>query len=289
MNRFTSILIGLILLFCGNILSQDGVFRVMSYNIRYAGDEKIDGENAWSKRKEQVSTMIRFHKADIIGLQEALKLQIDDLVQLLPYFEFAGAGRDDGKNKGEFSVILYNKNKFDELDNGTFWLSETPGVPSKGWDAAFPRICSWIKLKQKITGKVFFIFNTHLDHISQGARTNGSGLIIDSIIAKGSGYPVILTGDFNYRQSEDGYKKITGGDSPMKDAQFVSKNGHYGSDVTFNNFGKELTPGNKIDYIFVNDKISVIEHGVISEMINKMYPSDHMPVVAEVEISNSKD
>lgn len=269
-------------LLCTSLFPQEYTLRVMTYNIRYAGDEKTDGENAWSKRKEPVSTVIRFHKADVVGLQEAFKKQIDDLTQIMPWFGWTGAGRDDGQEGGEFSVILYNKNKFEGLESGTFWLSETPDVPSKGWDAALNRVCSWIKLKDKSTAREFFFFNTHFDHIGEQARTNSSKLIIEKISQLAEGYPVILTGDFNYTASAEGYKIITSDSSPLKDAQHISKNPVYGSDVTFNNFGKEYIPGNKIDFIFVNDKISVLEHGVIGDMFNGKYPSDHMPVVSEI-------
>lgn len=284
MKIFTFFSICIFILLSASLFSQQDAFRVMTYNIRYAGDEKADGENAWSKRKDPVSLMIRFHKADIVGLQEALRNQIDDLTKILPQFGWTGAGRDDGKDQGEFSAILFNKNKFEKLDNGTFWLSENPDVPSKGWDAALNRVCSWIKLKDKLTDKQFFFFNTHFDHIGETARTNSSRLILDKIKSMASGLPVILTGDFNYTSSAEGYKFITSENSPLKDAQFISQSGHYGSDVTFNNFGEEHTPGNKIDFIFVNDKISVFEHGVIGETFNGKYPSDHMPVVAEIKI-----
>jgi len=262
-------------------------FRVMTYNIRYAGDEKTDGINAWNNRKRLVASMIKFNHADIVGLQEALLLQLDDLTELLPGYSWIGVGRDDGKNKGEFSAILFRDDRFEVLKQSTFWLSATPDNPSMGWDAAFPRVVTWAELKDKQTEKEFFIFNTHYDHIGEVARINSSKLLRKRITEICNNFRVILTGDFNTQASTEAYQillsqsddKVT-----LYDAQSESQTEHHGSHVTFNGFGTAIEPGNKIDFIFLTKETSVLQHGVIDETVDGHYPSDHMPVIAEVII-----
>ena len=262
-------------------------FRVMTYNIRYAGDEKIDGVNAWSIRKSLVANMISFNHVDIVGVQEGLYNQLDDLTTLLDGYSWVGVGRDDGKNKGEFSAILYRTDRFEVLRHSTFWLSETPDFPSMGWDAAFPRIVTWAEIRDKETEKEFFIFNTHYDHIGETARNNSSKLLVKSIKEICDNSRVIVTGDFNTRMSTEAYQIVTNQSDDkltLYDAQSESQTGHHGSNVTFNDFGTSIEPGNKIDFIFVTKDVSVLQHGVIDETVDGRYPSDHMPVIAEVII-----
>src|SRR5688572_23652685 len=161
-------------------LAKDATpLRVMSFNIRY--DEPRDGENAWPNRKKLVATLIRLHQVDLIGVQEALKGQLDDLSELIPEYAWIGVGRTDGKLGGEFSAILFRKNRFAMLETATFWLSETPHIPSKGWDAAFPRIVTWAKFSDKQTQRVFFHFNTHFDHRGTRAREESGRLLLRRI------------------------------------------------------------------------------------------------------------
>ena len=271
----------------GQVEESSNQFRVMTYNIRYAGDEKIDGINSWNNRKNSVVSMIRFNHADIVGLQEALLLQINDLTGLLPGYSWIGVGRDDGKSKGEFSAILLRSDRFDVLRHSTFWLSDTPDLPSKGWDAAFPRVVTWAEMKDKETEKIFFIFNTHYDHIGEIARNNSSKLLVKSIKEICNNSRVIVTGDFNTRISSEAYQILTGQSDDkltLYDAQSVNQTVHHGSHVTFNGFGTAIEPGNKIDFIFVTKDISVLQHGVVDETIDGHYPSDHMPVIAEIII-----
>jgi endonuclease/exonuclease/phosphatase family metal-dependent hydrolase len=156
-------------------VAEPHYLRVMTFNIRY--DEPRDKENAWPNRKELVASMIRFHHADLVGLQEALKRQLDDLEKLLPEYAWVGVGRGDGKTEGEYSAILYRKIRFTYLASSTFWLSETPDVASMGWDAAYPRIVTWVKLKDNRTSKTFFHFNTHFDNRGVLAREESSKLL----------------------------------------------------------------------------------------------------------------
>jgi endonuclease/exonuclease/phosphatase family metal-dependent hydrolase len=154
--------------------------RAMSFNIRY--DEPRDGVNAWSNRKTKVGDVIRFHKADLVGVQEALLSQLRDLERMLPDFEWCGVGRTDGKESGEYSAILYRKARFQLLECKTFWLSETPDKPgSMGWDAAYPRIVTWARFRDHGSGRTFFHFNTHFDHRGQKARVESAALILTKI------------------------------------------------------------------------------------------------------------
>lgn len=279
------------LLFClavfalpANAQSAKGALRVMTFNIRY--DEPRDGVNAWPNRKQKVADVVRFHKADLVGVQEALLTQLKDLEMLLPDFAWCGVGRTDGKESGEYSAILYRRSRFELIATNTFWLSETPDKPgSKGWDAALPRIVTWAKFKDRATGKIFVHFNTHFDHVGEKARAESSSLILKKAgEIHGSG-PFIVTGDFNVTENSGAYKTIMAGTPTVKlaDAKYASVNGHFGGDSTFTAF-KEPEPGRKIDYIFVREGIKVLEHGVLSDRWNGLWASDHLPVIAEIVI-----
>ncbi len=261
----------------------------MTFNIRY--DEPRDNTNAWPNRKQMVTSMIRFHNADLVGVQEALKRQLDDLEALLPEYSWIGVGRSDGKISGEYSAIFYRKSRFQSLESSTFWLSETPNVPSTGWDAALPRIVTWAKFKDITTGKIFFHFNTHFDHRGEVARTESARLLLNRISQLAPDLPVVVTGDFNFTESADGYHVLTGKNpgssikskSVLRDARYISKHGHHGPTSTFNEF-KALVPDRKIDYVFVKGNIRAIQHGVLSDTWDGRFPSDHFPVLAEIVI-----
>src|SRR5215203_1932966 len=264
--------------------ADKNALRVMTFNIRY--NEPRDGVNAWANRKTKVRDVIRFHKADLIGVQEAQSNQLQDLEKLLPDFAWCGVGRD-GAGGGEFSAILYRKSRFKLIETKTFWLSETPEKAGrKGWDANFPRVVTWAKFQDTKTKKTFYHFNTHFDHIGKQARTESSKLLLAQIPKIAAGTPFVVTGDFNAEETTDVYKILTGrqdGAASFKliDARYVSKNGHFGGNSTFNNF-KELEPGKKIDYVFVGEKTEVFEHAVLSDRWDGLWASDHLPVLAEI-------
>jgi endonuclease/exonuclease/phosphatase family metal-dependent hydrolase len=261
----------------------------MTFNIRY--DEPRDGVNAWPNRKELVASMIRFHNADLVGVQEALKRQMDELAALLPEYAWVGVGRADGKTGGEYSAIFYRKSRFRNLESATFWLSETPDVPSSGWDAAYPRIVTWVKFRDQTTGKIFFQFNTHFDHRGVVARKESARLLLNRINQIDPTLPVVVTGDFNFTEDADGYQVLTGkspevstgSKSVLRDTRYISKHGHHGPTSSFNEF-KALVPGKKIDYVFVKGNIRVIQHAVLSDTWDGRFPSDHCPVLAEIVI-----
>ena len=256
----------------------------MTFNIRY--NEPRDGVNAWANRKQKVADTIRFHKADLIGVQEAQNNQLKDLEKSLPDFAWCGVGRTDGKEDGEYSAILYRKSRFKLLETETFWLSETPEkAGSKGWDADFPRIVTWAKFEDRNTKKTFYHFNTHFDHIGVKARTESSKFLLTQIPKIAGKYPFVVTGDFNAKEDTNVYRILTGKEETVAfklvDARYVSVNGHFGGNSTFNSF-KELEADRKIDYIFVGSNTKVLEHGILSDRWDGLWASDHLPVLAEI-------
>ena len=268
--------------------ATEGAFvRVMSFNIRY--NNPADNENGWAHRKSMVASMLRFHRADLIGVQEALRDQIADLEQLAPEYAWCGVGRSDGKADGEFSAIFYRKARFELLDQSTFWLSETPEViGSKGWDAALPRVVTWAKFRDRKTKTTFFHFNTHFDHRGERARAESARLLLKQIEKISGSLPIILTGDFNGNESSEPYRILTSGATKgqkLQDARQLSGGGHHGPTSTFNGFGA-LRQNMRIDYIFVRDRVTVLQHGVLADQWDGRWPSDHLPVLAELTISS---
>lgn len=255
--------------------------RVMSYNIRYATD--ADGKHAWKFRKERVANQIQYYEVDLLGMQEVLYEQLAYLADQLPEYAWYGKGRDDGRDAGEFSPIFYRKDKFTLLDKGTFWLSETPEKPGKSWDAALPRIVTWVKLKTNADGQEFYYFNTHFDHQGEKARENSARLIVQKINSMAGGEPVVLTGDFNASPQAQPYQILTAAQSTLHDAYAISTLPHLGPTQSFSGFEvAPKMPGDRIDYVFVNDKVEVRKHAILTDIREGAYASDHLPVLAEI-------
>lgn len=247
--------------------------KVISYNIRVGTAD--DGTNSWQYRYPASAMMIDDQKPDIFGLQEALPEQKQYFEDVLPMYKGVGVPRDDGKKNGEIMAIFWNKKTIKMLKWGTYWLSETPEVPSKGWDAACLRTATWALMKDKKSGKKFYYVNTHLDHVGWEARKNGLALIVDRIGKMNKeGYPMVLTGDFNMqieRPEFDDLKK------QMKNARDEAvKTDHHN---TFNNWGKNTT--SIIDYIWYSGWSSCPEYQTITKPYNnRTFISDHFPVTA---------
>ncbi len=267
---------------------SEKTLRVMTFNIKY--NEPRDGENAWEFRDQKVADVIRFHKADLVGVQEALIGQLKDLEKSLPGFTYCGVGRSDGKEGGEFSAILYRQDRFKLLETDTYWLSETPEIPgSKGWGANYPRVVTWAKFYDRFTRKTFFQFNTHFDNESEQAREQAAKLLLKRIEKIAVKMPFVVTGDFNFVESTEPYRIVTGKETKsweegkflLKDARYESSNGHFGGNSTFNGF-KEMIPDRKIDYIFVKEGVRVFEHGILSDRWDGKWASDHLPVLSEI-------
>jgi endonuclease/exonuclease/phosphatase family metal-dependent hydrolase len=258
---------------------ENGSFNIMSYNIRMNTPD--DGVNAWPLRKEKVTGLIKFHQADIFGVQEALILQMNDLKSSLPEFDSYGVGRDDGKEAGEFMTIFFRKSRFEKLESGTLWLNESTDKPGLGWDAVCNRTCTWIKFKDLSTRKMFYHFNTHFDHRGKVAREESSKLILKFIAEINKvNLPVILTGDFNSTKEAAPIQKIL---TVLFDSRDKCQTTPYGPNGTSGGFDVKVMP-NVIDYIFINDKVKVIRHGVLSDSFGLYYPSDHLPVLAEINL-----
>lgn len=258
--------------------SQTENITVMSYNIRCGFCEDSSDVNNWSNRKYLVAYLIKSHKPDLIGLQEAEMFQVNELIEMLDEYDWYGVSREDGKVKGESTVILYKKKRFKPLTKKTFWLSETPNRVSKGWDAALKRTVTIIKFRDKKLNREFYYANTHFDHIGEKARTESSRLIIDLLSKYSDKYPIIFSGDLNYTSAAEGYKILS---DKLFDSKLIAEK-ESGGNITFNGFGKDIQPENKIDFIFVNDKLKVFNHIVDTTLFNGLYPSDHYPVIAEM-------
>lgn len=277
-KTFSSLLLTITLIFgfSENMLAQS--HRFATFNIRW--DNPGDEGNLWKDRLPHVVSLIQFHQISLFGTQETLVNQLKQINEGLGYLSI-GVGRDDGKEKGEFSPIHYDPKLYQLEDSGTFWLSPTPDNPSKGWDAALNRICTWGRFKDK-KGKKFYVFNVHYDHIGQQAREESSKLLVAKVKEINTkNLPVILMGDFNVTPENPAYTTITS-DPNWKDARLVSKLPSYGPKGTFNSFDWNKMPDGIIDHIFIQGKIQVIRHGILTDNYGKKYPSDHFPVMAEV-------
>jgi endonuclease/exonuclease/phosphatase family metal-dependent hydrolase len=269
-----------------------GPITIVTYNIRY--DNPGDGPNVWANRRDAMATYLRETAADIIGLQEVLPQQRAFLAEQLTAYAWYGVGRDNDRDEGEGTPVFYRRERFEAIDKGTFWLSPTPEVAgSRGWDAALPRVASWLKLRDRRSGRALLVVNTHFDHRGPQARIESGRLIvrkIDELAGTGSNrLPVILTGDFNARPDDEPYAAIGSHANPalrLIDAQHASRTPHQGGDSTSNAF-KALNPGAKIDYVFVRDAGAVLSHRIEDPRIDGRFVSDHQPIVAEIDLGST--
>jgi endonuclease/exonuclease/phosphatase family metal-dependent hydrolase len=280
-----------VFLCCAGSSGTDGLeLRVMTFNIRYGTAN--DGENNWNNRKEMVFDVIRNHPSDVVGLQEALRFQIDAIREALPLYGEIGVAREDGYEEGEYSSVLYRTDRFGVGESGTFWFSDTPEIAgSNTWGNACVRICSWARLIETKTGNAFYIFNLHLDHVSQPSREKSAVLLAERIKNRKFKDPFVVTGDFNsgennpvieYLKGEiavegpDGRKAKTS--VPMIDTFRVLHPDV--KDVRTSHGFRGGKQGNKIDYIFVPPGTKVLKAEILYDNVNGRYPSDHYPVIA---------
>lgn len=251
------------------------MYRVMSLNVLCWGE----GENCIENRIPLVIEIIKKYAPSSFGVQEAHKKWIDALTAGLPGYNYVGVGREDGKEDGEYAAVFYLKDKFDASDYGNFWISETPDVPSKGWDSACTRIATYVKLTDKQTGESYVHFNTHLDHIGRQAQINGAKMIQEKAASFG-GVPVVATGDFNVEQGSDCYNTMVSAN--MADARFLAPDTD--DCYTFHWF-KPDEYHDTIDFIFV-DKATVrpVKFKVVNEKVNGRFYSDHYAVYSDIEL-----
>lgn len=261
--------------------------RVMSFNIR--NGRANDGDNSWKNRNVFTGDVIRDSNLDVIGLQEAFRFQLDDLRGQLPEFQEVGEGRDGGE-RGEYSAILYRSARFTALDSGTFWLSDTPEVKSRSWGNRYLRICTWVRLKDKKTENSFYIYNTHFDHQSQNARLKSSQLIVERINNRKHKNPFVVTGDFNADESNPVilYLKRKSKNLPESPIVLVDTFRQLHPNETSVGTGggfEGRADGKKIDYVFVQPEAKIVTASIIRTNRSGRYPSDHSPVMAEIQLS----
>jgi endonuclease/exonuclease/phosphatase family metal-dependent hydrolase len=256
----------------------------MTFNIRY--DTPADSLNAWPHRRDNAATQILFHDIQLLGVQEALHGQLEDLAARLPRFRYLGVGRDDGKQKGEYSAIFYDTTMLQPLQSATFWLSLTPEVPgSKSWDAAITRIVTWAKFKDRRNGRIFYAFNTHFDHIGKEARRRSAALLLQKVAVIAGKTPSIVTGDFNAMPADEPIQLLTAANDPLHltDSKAVSITPHYGPTGTFNGFGSKEKDNDPIDYIFLKGRWRVKKHATLSQTWEGRFASDHFAVMAVLQ------
>ncbi len=289
-------------LVCLTITAQD--LLVGSYNIRNKNEYDVKQNNDWNIRVEKICELINFERPAVFGTQEALNSQLKDMLELLDRYSYIGVGRDDGKEKGEYSAIFYDKNQIELLDKGDFWLAEQTDQPQKGWDAACIRICTWGKFRDKKSRQEFFFFNLHMDHVGVVARKESAKLVVEKIKEIAKSKTAILTGDFNVDQNNEIYSVFTQS-SILQDSYKIARykmipNG------TFNSFNPLLKTNSRIDHIFVTNDLIVENYAVMTNMYwlskNKKEnlkghdapdeisfkegvirtPSDHYPIFARI-------
>lgn len=248
---------------------------ITTYNIRYDGH--TDLANDWVERKVPIAQFVLNYQVDIVGFQEVLHNQLLDLLQLLPNYSYVGVGRDDGKTQGEYAPIFYDSTKFIAVQSGTFWLSPTPQIPSKGWDAALNRICTYALLQNKLNKELTWVFNTHFDHFGVEARLYSAELILDKIaeLLQKQDAAVLIIGDFNLEPNTRGIEFIK---ETYRDLTCM-RNPEMCAAPTFNGFTSSIFDDKRIDYIFGSEKIIPLKSLVIETPFGLSFPSDHYPVL----------
>jgi endonuclease/exonuclease/phosphatase family metal-dependent hydrolase len=266
------------------------MLRIISYNIRY--NNPADGVNAWPNRQAAVATLLHKYQPDLIGLQEVRHEQLVALATALPDYAWIGVGRDDGAQAGEYAPIFYRRDRLTIQESGHFWLSETPDmVGSFGWDADCVRVATWAIFQEQSSGQSVFHLNTHFDHRGMIAQQESVTLLHRFLAKRAAELPAIVTGDFNCTPASATYLALTAlanGELPhLHDAMYQSELPHEGPTATFTtDFADPLQE--KIDYIFLytgqaaTHHITVERHAILADQANSHYPSDHLPVLAEI-------
>lgn len=285
-SRVVCVWLGLLAWICSGCHATpagvDVSLTAMSFNIR--NGKANDGDNSWRNRRPLVAEVIRGYAPDVVGLQEAFRFQLDQLAADLQGYVEVGEGRGGG-DRDEYSAILYRAERFDLLDSGTFWLSETPEVVSKHWGHYHFRICTWAHLRDVASGRALYVFNTHFDHQSQRARVNSAALIRRRIRDRGTTDPVLVLGDMNAGEDNPAIARLKAADSsyPMRDSfreihpdatEVGTGNGRY----------RGRRDGAKIDYVLISPEFDALDASIDQEPRDGRYPSDHYPVLARLRL-----
>jgi len=259
-----------------------GQEKAMTLNIRY--NTSNDGENSWENRGEDLVRLLAYYEPDFLGTQEGLQGQLQYIDNELSPYDHVGVGRDDGKEKGEFTAIFYNTNKYELLKTETFWLSDTPNKVSVGWDASMERICTYGVFKNKAKQNIVYIFNAHFDHLGEEAQKRSAELILQKIKDLDIlNSPLLVMGDFNCLPKDE---PISIFKSFLDDALSISQKELYGPKGTFNGFDSELIPQDRIDYIFTKNITNIKSYRHINDKRkNGLCISDHLPVLLEFQIN----
>jgi endonuclease/exonuclease/phosphatase family metal-dependent hydrolase len=265
-------------------VKDKGAVRVLTFNLRYVNMQDL-GWKMWTRRRDAVAELIKKDAADFIGVQEAFRLQLDDVKARVPGYGELGVGREDGKQKGEYSAILYRDAAWTVMKSGTFWLSGTPEVvASTTWGNKVTRICTWGQFKHRESGRELFVFNAHLDHKSQPSREKAAALILQRISDRGSNAPVIVTGDFNAGPENAAVAILQKGPPVFTEAWLsLNKNTPASEAGTFHDF-KGKKDGGHIDYIFSSPEITPVEAAILHDGKEGHFPSDHFPVRATLQL-----
>ena len=245
-------------------LSLSAQMLVGSYNIRYKNSGDSVKGNVWEKRCQVICDQVNFMSPDIFGTQEVLHGQLLDMLDRLDGYDYIGVGRDDGAKAGEYAAVLYKTDRLRLLDQGNFWLSETPDRPGLGWDAACVRVCSWGKFARQTASddEAFYFFNLHMDHVGVTARREGAKLVVRKISEIAQGAPVIVTGDFNVDQTDEIYSIFT--QSGLLVDSYNAARLRFAENGTFNSFNPDLYTESRIDHIFVSPGSHVDAYGVLT-------------------------
>jgi endonuclease/exonuclease/phosphatase family metal-dependent hydrolase len=264
------------LVFLQTTWSQPELHKAISYNIRYDGHSDLAPD--WSQRKDPIVAQLQKERPTIIGFQEVLNKQLEDLKVALPSYLAVGVGRDDGKEAGEFAPIFYDTTRYQLLQSGTFWLSPTPALPSKGWDAALNRICTYALLESKYDRKKLWVLNTHFDHMGTDARLHSSELLVEKFaeLTQEVAAPLLLLGDFNAEPDSYVYQLLS---RHFSDLSCSIRHRELCSGPTFNAFTLSESDDKIIDYLFGSPELVSIRYQVVQTPFDRSYPSDHFPIV----------
>lgn len=262
------------------VVSMAQPLRVATFNLRF--DNPADVGNLWKDRAPMITFMIGYYDIDILGTQEGLTNQLNDISSALPAYDRCGVGRDDGVDSGEHSAIFFKKYHFVPKERGDFWLSETPDRPSLGWDAKnCKRLCSWVRLYDTKAKQTICVFNAHYDHEGQVARRESSKLALRKIKEIAGDDRVLFMGDLNAGPDSEPYTLVASS-GMLKDTYQLAAAKLEGN-PSFNGFGKKLEGNEVIDHIFITDKFRVRSWSILSNSFHGKFPSDHFPVMVEME------